>query len=178
MLLQVVELRDSSCQLIQVQRYFRNQNDIRLGIGRAKSDVSRLSSHHFHDSDASMTFGCRPQSLNRLCDHENRRRIARGRVINDVVQPHCVSCRNTFLNEATACFGCVNPLVGFVDVIQAKIVIDCFRSEHTRQNFSDGLHAIDRAVAADADETVQFELFNVSRHQFKVIYDCCVEVSA
>ena len=60
MFLQVIELGDSSRQLIEVQRNFRDQNNIGLSVRGSQSDVTGLSAHDFHDRNPSMAFGCCP----------------------------------------------------------------------------------------------------------------------
>src|SRR5262249_1259204 len=46
------------------------------------------------------------------------------------------------------------PLVRLVAVVQAEVVVDRLRRQHGRQDVGEGLHAVEGAVAADADEAV------------------------
>src|SRR5262249_171036 len=53
--------------------------------------------------------------------------------------------------------GLANPLGGFVGVVQAEVVVDRLGGEHAGDLMTQGLHAVERAVAADADESVDLK---------------------
>ena len=73
-------------QPFQVKRDFRNQNDVRLAVGRAKRDVTGMPSHDFDDGDAAMAFRRRADAFNAAGGNKNGGRVAGRDVIDDVIQ--------------------------------------------------------------------------------------------
>jgi hypothetical protein len=47
---------DALDQMFQVQRDFRNQDDVRLAVGRAQRDVAGMPPHDLDDGDAPVAF--------------------------------------------------------------------------------------------------------------------------
>ena len=105
-----------------------------------------------------------------MCHHKNGRRVARSCVVDNVLQPHGISRRNTFIDEPTSArFWRTSPLIGFIDIVQAKVVVDRLWGKNAGDNLGNGLHTVDCAVAADANQTVKFQLPDVSSHKFQFV---------
>lgn len=62
-----------------------------------------------------------------------------------------------------------DPFVRFAWIIQAQIVIDRLGCEHDRQPLGERLKAVKRTVAADANETLNAELFEPGHDQIETL---------
>ena len=53
----------------------------------------------------------------------------------------------------------VDPLVGFVEIVESQVVVDGFGGQHARKELGQRLHPVDRAVPADADQALDSQFF-------------------
>ena len=58
-LLQIVEMLYAFDQVLDIQRMFRHQNDVRTSVGRSERDITGMPAHDLDDGDATMALrGC------------------------------------------------------------------------------------------------------------------------
>ena len=65
---------------------FRNEDDVRLAVRRAQSDVAGVPAHDFDDGDAAMALRRGADALDALGGNKDRRGIARRGVVDDLVE--------------------------------------------------------------------------------------------
>ena len=177
MLLQLIQLHDPRSQLLQIDRYLRDQNNVWLSVCGTQCNVSGLTPHDFDDCHTAMTFRRSSQTFNALGNYEDCSRIARRRVVNDVFQFHRVACAQQFFAILRGPVKRVpNPFIGFVDVIQPQIIVNRFRCQDARQNPGNRLHAVDRAVATDADQSIELEFVNMRCDKLQKVFVCLIKI--
>ncbi len=105
-----------------------------------------------------MAFRSGSDALNPLGDDHHRRRIAGGGVVDDFREFEFAPTFRAAISRLAIGRILANPFVRLFEVIQAQIVVDGFGSQDAGEEFGEGLHAVDRAVAADANQPFDFEL--------------------
>ena len=68
------------------------------------------------------------------------------------------ACACSGSRPCAAGVGHAHPLVRLARVVQAEVVVDRLRREHGREALGERLQAVERAVAADADQPLDAEL--------------------
>src|SRR4030095_13332315 len=158
-LLQIVDMFNPLDQMFDVERYFRDENDVGPAISGAKGEVAGVTSHHLDNGDAAMTFRSGANAFDALGRDEYGGGVAGGYVIDDLIEVENRAGFGAFIALAAFDGGVVHahPFVGFTGIIQPEIVINGFGSENRRQSIGQGLEAVQGSVAADADQAVDLE---------------------
>src|ERR1700738_3208801 len=148
-------------QVFQIQRMLGQKDDVRPTVGRTERDISGVTSHHLNDRDSPMTFRSGADTLDATSRDEDRRRVSRGDVVNNVFQiENClrtsvlVSISSPRLRILYA-----HPFTGFTRIVHAKIIVDGLRRENSWQPFSQRLQSVQCAVTADTNETFNANIF-------------------
>ena len=157
-LLQLVELPHPLDERRDAQRDLGDQDDVGLAVGRAEGDVAGVPAHDLDDGDAAVALGRGADALHALDGDEHGRGVARGHVVDHALELEA-GPRAAALVAVAGRLGAGHalPLVGLVPVVQAQVVVDGLGREHGGEELGEGLQAVQRAVAADADEAVDLE---------------------
>ena len=112
-----------------------------------------MPAHHLDEGDATVALGGRADALHAPGRHEHGGREARRHIVDHVLQVEPGSARTADVAVARRCVaGFAAPLVGLMAVVQPQVVVDGFGGQHGGEVVGQRLHAVERAVAADANE--------------------------
>ena len=152
--LEVQDVQDPFDQGVGIDRGFGNKNDVGLAVGGTERDHAAVSAHDFDDGDSSMALGGRADALNAGGRDVNGGREAGSDVVDHLVETEIAA--GVFANDipSRGFGGMANPFAGLVGIIQAEVVIDRLGGEDAGQIIAKRLHAVERAVAADANQAV------------------------
>ena len=111
-----------------------------------------------------MALGRGPDALDAQGRDIDRRGEPRRCVVDHLVETELAA--RPFLVDVTSGIagGLADPLVGLVEVVQAEVVVDRLGGEDDGQVLAQGLHPVERAVAADADQAVDLEPLEAVGH--------------
>ena len=153
-LLHVVDFLDPLDDVLDVDRMLGNQHQVGLPVGRAQRDEARVPAHHFDDRDAAMAFGRGPHALDAAGRHEHGRGIAGRDVVDHLLQIDRGRGRGRIGSDSRALVVArfARPFVDFVQIVQPQVVVDRLGAQHGGQPVAQRLQAVERAVAADADQ--------------------------
>ena len=111
------------------------------------------------------------QALDAAGGNEHRRGVAGGGVVHHLVEREDrLRDRRACTDSRSGCPGTVaaQHLVRLARVVQAEIVIDRLGREHRREALGQRLEAVQRAVAAHADEPLDAEPLQAVRHGVEI----------
>ena len=124
-LLDVENLGYALDQRLRLERRLRHEDHVGLTKGRAQGDHPAVTSHHLDDRDPPVAFRGGPNTFDGLGGDINRRRESRRHITDHLVE---VELSSRPLGRYVPLGGplgrLVCPLVGFVEVVQAEVVVD------------------------------------------------------
>lgn len=169
---------DALGQNLQIRRVLRDQNNVRASVGRAERNVTRMPPHDLDDGNAPMAFRRGANPVNTRGRHKDRRGIARSGVVDNMIEVESGIGRHAFVAKALRGLRILrpHPFIRFIGVIEAKVVIDRLRREHDRQSFHQRLQAIERAIAADADQPFQAQLADAGVNQVQLLLFVWIDI--
>ena len=85
-LLKVIEILHTLHEQFDIERMFRDQDNVWLAIRRTQSNVAGPPAHDFNDGDTAMAFRCGADALHALRRNQHCRGIAGRGVVDDLVQ--------------------------------------------------------------------------------------------
>lgn len=85
-LLKVVQILDPLDEQFDIERMFRDQDNVRLPVCCTQSNVAGPPAHDLYNSDTPMAFRCRANALDALGRNKYRCGVPRRGVIDDLVQ--------------------------------------------------------------------------------------------
>ena len=158
-LLQLVQLAHALDERGDLHRHLGHEDDVRLAVGRGERDVPGVAAHHLDDADAPVALGRGAHALDALDGHVHGGRVAGRHVVDHAPEVE----RGERAAEPVGVAGRPGrghalPLVRLVAVVEAEVVVDRLRGEDDGESLGEGLEAVQRAVAADADEAVDLQV--------------------
>ena len=156
-LLDVEDRDDPVDQRAGVDRRLGHEDDVGLAVGGPQGDHPAVAAHDLDDRDPPVALGGGPDPLDAQRRDVDRRGEAGRDVVDHLVEAELAVGPLLVAIAPGAVARLAGPLVGLVGVVQAEVVVDRLGGQDGGQVVAQGLHPVERAVAADADQAVDLE---------------------
>ena len=156
-LLDVEDRDDSLHEGTGIDRRLGHEDDVGLAVGRRQRDHPAVAAHDLDDRDPAMALGRRPYALDARRRDVDGRRVAGRHVVHHLVEAELAVGPLLVEISARPVGRFADVLVRLVGVVQAEVVVDRLGGQDRGQVVAQGLHAVERPVAADADQAVDVQ---------------------